>query len=250
MGKGVHESPDGLLEFAVDIARGAGAIALAAYRTSLGHERKADRSLVTAADRQAETYLRERIRQSFPDDEIVGEEFGTESGSSDRRWIVDPIDGTFSFVAGVPLFGVLVGVEVGGETIAGAAHFPALDETFAARRGGGCHVNGARTHTRPTQQLSEALVVGNDPQTALGLIRAAETYRGWGDAYAYALVASGRADVAFDRVMNVWDCAALAPIVEEAGGTFTDWRGHRTIRGGSAVATNGPLFNEVIALLR
>jgi histidinol-phosphatase len=240
----------GLLDFSIDLAVRAGEIVLPHFLERAAPERKPDGSFVTAADRAAETFMRERIAQAYPDDAILGEEFGATQGSSGRRWILDPIDGTFSFVHGVPLFGVLIGVEYDGCPNVGVAHFPALGDTIAAARGHGCRLNGASVRvSRAAARLADALVVSNDPAAADDLIRGARKFRGWGDCYGYMLVASGRADVAFDPVVSEWDCAALAPIVEEAGGTFTDWRGERTTRGGNAVATNGALFDEVIEAL-
>lgn len=238
-----------LLDFSVGLAQRAGALVQSNFRGPVAPERKADGTWVTAADRSAETFMRERILASFPDDEVLGEEFGASAGSPNRRWIVDPIDGTFSFVHGVPLFGVLIGIEIEGVASVGVAHYPALGDTLAAARGLGCRLNGERVRTSQTKRLANALVVTNDPFASEKLVRSAGSFRGWGDCYGYLLVASGRADIALDPVMQVWDCAALAPIVEEAGGTFTDWNGTRTIRGGNGVATNGLLFDEAIGLL-
>jgi histidinol phosphatase-like enzyme (inositol monophosphatase family) len=238
------------LDFAVDVARGAGEIILSHYRTPSAPDRKADGTFVTQADRAAETYMRKRIAAQHPSDGIVGEEFGERLGSSGRRWVLDPIDGTFSFVHGVPLFGALIGLEAEGEAVVGVAHFPGLAESYAAARGLGCRRNGDLVHTSKVATLAGALIVTNEPFSAERLIRSAGQFRGWGDCYGYVLVASGRADVSLDPLVNIWDCAALAPIVEEAGGTFTDWSGTRSISSGNAVATNGPLFPEVIAALR
>jgi histidinol phosphatase-like enzyme (inositol monophosphatase family) len=238
------------LTFAIGLAREAGELVLPYFRAGAAPDRKGDGTYVTAADKAAETLVRERISRRFPNDAILGEEHGEQAGSSGRRWIVDPIDGTFSFVAGVPLFGVLVALEIDGVPSVGVAHFPALGETLDAACGMGCRRNGAPVRTRPTARLADALVSGNEPFAAAALVHSAASYRGWGDCYGYALVACGRADVAFDPVTAIWDCAALLPIIEEAGGTFTDWSGKRTIDGGNAVATNGPLFDEVIAALR
>ena len=239
----------GLLDFSINAAAGAGKIVLRSFRQSVEPERKPDGTYVTAADRAAETYLRDRIRAAYPRDEIIGEEFGVSPGESHVRWIIDPIDGTFSFVHGVPLFGVLIGVEVDGVAAVGVAHFPAIEETIEAARGLGCRRNGKVARVSKTARLDEALVVASEPRSADRLVRRARHIRGWSDCYGYMLVASGVADVTFDPVAKEWDCAALMPIVEEAGGTFTDWRGVRTIRGGSAVATNGLLHDEVISML-
>ena len=253
------ESPRDLMEVALALAEEAGAITLKYFRGDFEVETKADASVVTVADRETETFLREAIAKRFPGDGILGEEFGEVRPDARRRWIVDPIDGTFSFVHGVPLYGVLIGIEQGGESVAGVIHMPALGETVAAARGEGCHSQGRRVSVSATAGLSAALWMSSEmnlerfPWRAAAVRRLASAAghgRTWGDCYGYLMVASGRADVMIDPVMSVWDCAALLPVIEEAGGRFTDWRGRRTIRGGNAVATNGLLHDEVIALLK
>jgi histidinol phosphatase-like enzyme (inositol monophosphatase family) len=248
-----------LLDFSVALAREAGAITLRYYQRSFVAERKADRSFVTVADREAETYLRARITEAFPDDSILGEEEGEKPGTSKRRWILDPIDGTYSFVHGVPLYGVLIGLEIDGEPILGVMNFPALAELVYAARGSGCYWNGQPAHVSTTSSLEQALLLSTDfgvcEQYGFGpaadsLQRRVQARRTWGDAYGYMLVATGRADIMLDPVINVWDCAALLPILEEAGGTFTDWKGTRTIHGGNAIATNGLLFESVMEIVR
>ena len=248
-----------LLDFTVRLARAAGEITRSYYQRSCAAERKRDGSFVTAADREAESHVRRSIEASFPADSILGEEEGEREGTSGRRWIVDPLDGTYSFVHGVPLFGVLIGLEVEGETVLGAANLPALGELVYAARGLGCFWNGEPARVSQTGSLEEALLLSTDFGTCgrYGFGAAAERLqsraaarRTWGDCYGHVLVATGRADVMLDPVMNVWDCAALQPIVEEAGGTFTDWGGRRTIRGGNAVSTNGALFASVMETIR
>jgi histidinol-phosphatase len=247
-----------LREFAVTIARGAGEITLKYFRQRPETSTKIDGSYVTIADREAEGYLRRQIAERFPDDGIVGEEEGESPGRSGRRWIVDPIDGTFAFVHGVPFYGVLIGVEIDGESSVGVINIPALDEIISAAKGSGCFLNGEPARVSNTARLDDALLLATDftacERYGFGragelLQRRAKTSRTWGDCYGYVLVATGRADVMFDPVMNLWDCAALLPIVEEAGGTFTDWRGQRRIDGGNSIATNGLLFDEVMSVV-
>ncbi len=247
------------LDFAIELAHAAGKIAMRYFGRDLQRELKQDGSIVTIADREAEQMMRDRLAQSFPDDGVLGEEFGERAGSSDRRWIIDPIDGTFSFAHGVPLFGVLIGLEVTRTAQLGVCHFPALAETVAALRGNGCFWNGSPAHSSTTAKLADALVVCGDfyacrahglGAAADALQQGARQRRGWGDCYGHALVATGSADVALDPVMSLWDCAALAPIVEEAGGSFTDWAGIHTIYGGNAISTNGLLRAEVIETVR
>jgi histidinol phosphatase-like enzyme (inositol monophosphatase family) len=189
---------------------------------------------------------------------LIGEEFGERRPQARRRWIIDPIDGTFSFIHGVPLYGVLIGMEQEDEPLLGVIHLPALNETVAAARGEGCHWRGQRARVSNTPDLNDAvcLTTGTDIESDPGLSAAlarlgqeAGPARTWGDCYGYALVATGRADVMIDPLMHVWDCAPLLPIIEEANGRFTDWQGRRTIRGGNAVASNGLLHDQVLARL-
>jgi histidinol phosphatase-like enzyme (inositol monophosphatase family) len=202
--------------------------------------------------------MRQQIAARFPDDGILGEEEGETDGPSGRRWIIDPIDGTFAFVHGVPFYGVLIGVEINGEMTVGVINIPALDELVSAAKGVGCFLNGEPARVSKTERLEEALLLSTDFSAcerygfgdAAELLQArAKTSRTWGDCYGYVLVATGRADVMLDPVMNLWDCAALLPIMEEAGGTFTDWDGVRTASGGNSIATNGLLFDDVMRLV-
>src|SRR2546427_76236 len=247
------------LDFAVGIARDAGAITLRYFKTAVVAERKADSSFVTIADREAESFLRRQIEETFPDDAILGEEEGEKPGPSGRRWILDPIDGTYSFVHGVPLYAVLIGLEVDAEPLLGVVNLPALNETVYAAHGLGCFDNDEPARVSLTASLDEALLLSTDfgtceqfgfGQAADALQARVQARRTWGDAYGHALVATGRADVMLDPVMNIWDCAALLPIIEEAGGTFTDWNGERTIDGGNAISTNGNLFADVMGVIR
>ena len=246
-----------LLEFSVEIARAAGDITLKYFRRQPETHKKTDGSFVTIADREAEAYLRQAILKRFPDDGVVGEEEGERSGSSGRRWIIDPIDGTFAYVHGVPLFGVLIGLEVEGDYSLGVINIPALQEIVYAAKGLGCFSNGTPARVSATANLEDALLLCTDFPACerYGFGAAANAFqqraktRTWGDCYGYVLVATGRADVMLDPIMNLWDCAALLPIMEEAGGTFTDWRGERTAAAGNAVATNGMLFDEVMSVI-
>lgn len=248
-----------LLDFAVDIAREAGAITYRYYQGSFVAERKADNSFVTIADRESEAYLRSRIAEAFPDDAILGEEGGGKPGSSNRRWILDPIDGTYSFVHGVPLYGVLIGLELDDEAVLGVVNLPALGDLVYAARGLGCFWNGEAARVSSTSAIDQALLLSTDfgiceqygfGPAAEALQQQVQARRTWGDCYGHVLVATGRADIMLDPVMDVWDCAPLLPILEEAGGTFTDWKGMRTIHGGNAISTNGVLFDEVMEVVR
>lgn len=239
-----------LLEAVQVVARAAGAVALRHYRTALTVESKGDGSPVTVADREAERAARDWLAQRFPDDGILGEEYGALDGTSGRRWLLDPIDGTKSFVRGVPLWGTLVAVAEGDTVLAGAAYFPAVDEIVAAAPGEGCWWNGRRAHVSDTATLAGATALVTDDRTfARSALRegwrtlAAEAgvSRSWGDCFGYLLVATGRAEIMVDPIINPWDAACFQPIIEEAGGVFTDLRGNRTAFGGDAIATNAAL---------
>ncbi len=246
-----------LLAVAQEAAHLGGRRTLAYFGTATAApEWKADRTPVTLADREAERLIRGVIGRAFPDHAILGEEDGETAGSAAVRWIVDPLDGTRTFVRGVPLYGTLIGVEVEGEPAVGVVYLPALDEMVSAARGLGCTWNGRPCRVSAATTLSDALAVVTDERVARArsgawdrLAGGTAMQRTWADCYGYVLVATGRAEVSLDPIMNVWDCAALLPIVEEAGGRFTDWSGRRTIHGGEAVATNGVLHDAVLALL-
>jgi len=247
-----------LLNFAVELASSAGDITLKYFRQDPETSKKSDGSYVTVADHEAEDFLRKQISERFPNDSILGEERGESHGNSGRRWIVDPIDGTFAFVHGVPFYGVLIAVEIDNQPTIGVINIPALDELVYAAKGLGCFWNGRPTKVSASSSLDQGLLLCTEfaacerygfGDAADELQRRAKASRTWGDCYGYVLVATGRAEVMLDPVVNLWDCAALMPVVEEAGGTFTDWSGKRTVSGGNAIATNGKLFDEVMSVV-
>jgi histidinol phosphatase-like enzyme (inositol monophosphatase family) len=251
--------PAQLLQAVAELARAAGKIALEHFRPGTEIEIKADGSPVTIGDRRAEEFARVWIARRFPDDGILGEEFGTERAGASRRWILDPIDGTKSFIRGVPLWGTLVAVAEGDRVLAGAAYYPAVDEMVAAAVECGCWWNDSRCAVSSLSTLDEATVLTTDPRfrtnperrqawDALGARVA--IVRTWGDCYGYLLVATGRAEVMIDNRVNPWDSAPVAPIITEAGGIFTDWHGTPTAFGESAIATNRALGDEVRRILR
>lgn len=249
------ESLHDLLDFAQELAWQAGKLTLSYFGTGIVPELKADQSPVTVADRQAEQRLRAMIGERFPQHGILGEEYGEHNPGARYRWILDPIDGTKSFVQGVPLYGVLVGLERDGEAVLGVCYLPALNEMVAAARGHGCMLNGRRVRVSTVAQLDQAVLVASDAESFASYGRAApfDTLRGqarftrtWGDCYGHILVATGRAEIMLDPIMNAWDCAPLLPIVQEAGGTFTDWHGTPAIHGGNAISTNGLLYDDVM----
>lgn len=253
------------LEFGLNAAREASELILRYYlQAELQVEKKKDTSPVTAADRGAEELLRKQIGEAFPRDGVLGEEFGEQAGTSGYRWILDPVDGTKSFVHGVPLFGTLIGVEYHGQCVVGICRFPALNEVVYAAVGQGawwrigdreprrarvsnigmlgeatfCTTNMARWDKIGRRVAFDILVSGS------GLAR------GWGDCFGHILVATGRAEVMIDPSLNPWDAAALVPIMEEAGGHFLDWTGNPTIYGGNGLSVNAALKDEVLRILQ
>ena len=250
---------DDLLQAVAELARLAGDVAHQLFRRrDVEIETKSDGSPVTAADRRAEAMAREWIAKRFPRDGILGEEMGVHQPDARRRWIVDPIDGTKAFVRGVPLWGTLIAVAEGNDVLAGAAYFPAVNELVAAAPGAGCWWNDSRAHVSDVAELESATVLTTDdrfPRSpdrrdrwAVLSGRAAVT-RTWGDCYGYLLVATGRAEVMVDDIVSPWDAAAFAPIIREAGGQLTDWRGTVTTFGGDLIATNAALASEARHIL-
>lgn len=256
---GVNGHPrNSMLAAAEELARLTGGVALRHYRSALDVERKADGSPVTAADRAAERAARDWVRARFPEDGVLGEEFGEERAGAHRRWIIDPIDGTKAFVRGVPLWGSLVALCEGETVLAGAAFFPAVDEIVVAAPGAGCWWNGRRCGVSSVNELSAATAITTDERFLQHHERRAawehlgarvDVARSWGDCFGYLLVATGRAEIMCDPELSPWDAAALQPIIVEAGGVFTDWTGRATAFGGSAIATNRVLAEEARAAL-
>ena len=247
-----------LLQAVQTLATLAGDTANAFFRQRIDVEMKGDGSPVTNADRAAETAAREWIRAHFPHDGILGEEFGLERPDAPRRWVLDPIDGTKSFIAGVPLWGTLVAVVEGERVLAGAVYAPPTSEIVVAAVGEGAWFNGTRTHVSTTDSLASAVLLTTDeryrdrPRRKArwnDLASRARVVRTWGDCYGYLLLATGRADVMVDDLMNPWDAAAVQVVIEEAGGRFTDFRGRATAFGGDSIATNAALDTAVRDIL-
>jgi myo-inositol-1(or 4)-monophosphatase len=248
------------LELSVQTAYEAGRLTLGYFGTEAARpEFKADDTPVTVADREAEKLIRERIGARYPKHAVLGEEYREAEGSDvDHRWVVDPIDGTKSFVRGVPLYGVLIGLQIEGICEVGAAYFPAIDEMVCAATGEGCYINGRRTNVSTTRTMAQAMACYTDAASfeehgrseAWQRVRsAAGGTRGWSDAYGHALVATGRVELMLDPIMNPWDCGPFPPILREAGGYFGDWSGNETIYAGEALSTTRSLLPEVLNLL-
>jgi histidinol-phosphatase len=245
-----------LLDLAVDVAREAGEATLRWFRTSdLTVDRKADGTPVTAADRASERLVRERIGARFPDDGILGEEEPETAGTSGRRWIVDPIDGTKAFTRGVPLYSTLLALDDEHGPAVGVIVLPALGQAVYAGRGLGCWADGEPARVSDTPSLDGAYLMSSsyshwDDAALLGVKHAGCVLRTWGDGYGYALVATGRADAMVDPTVEVYDVAAMPVILAEAGGRFTSVAGEPGAAGGSGVATNGAVHDDLLALLR
>ena len=229
---------------------------------------KDDRSPVTEADRAAEAQLRSHLLATFPQDAFLGEETGVSAGTSGFEWVVDPIDGTKSFIRGVPLYAMLVGCRHEGRGVLGVIAIPALDELVYAGAGGGAwHVVGGaepvKARVSRRNRLAESLLCTSDftsfRRRSDGGTRGREARRRveeacllnrtWGDGYGYLLVATGRAEVMIDPIMNAWDAAAVETVVTEAGGRFSDWDGRPRIDSGDGVATNGLVHEELLRLI-
>ena len=227
------------------------------YRTNFAVETKADASPVTIADREAEQAMRQAIMRAFPDHGILGEEFGHHLPDAAFQWVLDPIDGTKSFISGSYLFGTLIALVKDGRPILGAINHPIFDDLLL---GDGHHawLNGELVHVRPCAAIEDAVMlntdhwnVGNHHNAAAfeALSKRVKRYNNWGDCHGYYLLATGGADIMTDPILNPWDLMALIPIVEGAGGRVTDWHGADPIGGSGAIATAGPIHDEVVAAL-
>lgn len=244
-----------LLDFAVDLVRTAGEMTLRWFRSpDLAVDSKADGTPVTAADRAAERLVRERIAGRFPDDGVLGEEEPEVRGRSGRRWIVDPIDGTKAFTRGVPLYSTLLALHDGDGAALGVIGLPALGQVVYAGRGLGCWSDGRPARVSDTTTLDGAYVTTSGynhwpDQALLAVKHAGCQLRTWGDGYGYALVATGRADAMVDPEVELYDVAAMPVILNEAGGRFTTVDGREDAGGGSGVATNGRVHDQLLQLL-
>jgi histidinol phosphatase-like enzyme (inositol monophosphatase family) len=245
-------------EFICNLAEKSGEIIKPYFaKADLAWEIKEDQTLVTQADRQAEAVMRELIRKTYPQHGILGEEFGPENASAEFVWILDPIDGTFSFARGCPLFGTLIGLLHGGEPILGAINQPVLTQLCIGNNTETA-VNGRAVRLRETHHLSEAMLLTTDV-ASIGryqkkegfekLLSRMRLYRTWGDCYGYLLLASGGADIMLDPIMNPWDILPLIPVIQGANGVITTWSGTDASQGNSCVAANKTLHPQVLEIL-
>ena len=242
-----------------ELARESGDFIRPLYRQhSVVVETKSDQSPVTIADRGAEELMRARIAKRFPTHGIMGEEYGNERVDAEFVWVLDPVDGTKTFITGLPLWGTLIALLHGGAPILGCIHQPILDQLVLGD-GTSTQLNGRSVRCRATTQIENSTLLTSDPLTPAklqsgpafeALQQRAKLVRTWGDCYGYLLVATGWADIALDPIMNPWDIAALVPIMRGAGGVISDWKGASPFPATSTVAAaTRELHDEVIALL-
>ena len=244
-----------LLDFAVQITREAGAFTLEMFhQAELDIERKGDGSPVTAADKGAERLLRERIEAAFPEDAILGEEEAPKQGTSGRRWVIDPIDGTESFTHGVALYTNLLYLEDEHGPAVGVINVPAIGELVAAGRGLGAWFNGTRCHVNDHDRLDGALLSASGfdwwPPEMLSQVHSSGlAMRTWGDGYGYLLVATGRIEAMVDPAANFWDIAPCQVVIDEAGGRWSALDGTADAHAGNFVATNGHIHDAILDVL-
>jgi histidinol-phosphatase len=248
---------DRTLAAMVAAARAGGEVALAHYRRGVTATLKPDRSPVTVADREAEEAIVTALRAEFPDHGVLGEELGSH-GSSEARFIVDPIDGTRNFVRSIPIWATLIALEEAGQVTAGVVYQPLTQETHTARRGKGAFLNGERIRVSGVATLAKAMLVHPSLTVLRGtlwdgfvrLVDATARQRGFGDFLCYTTIAEGKADLGLGMNLSPWDVAPLAVLVEEAGGRLTDLDGVATIGASRVLASNGRLHEMTLALLR
>ena len=245
-----------LLNEAVELTREAGRLTLGWFNDhELSVRRKDDGSPVTDADKAAESFLREALAKRFPDDAVIGEEHADTEGTSERTWIIDPIDGTRSFIRGVPLFTTLLAmIDQHGPAI-GVVAVPGLDEAVWAGRGRGCFHNGRRSKVSSQGDLSRSYLCASGfewwPSGAFDRVsQSGARLRTWGDGYGYFLVATGRVEAMIDPGLNLWDIAPMLVVIPEAGGRITQWNGAATAGAGDWLATNGAVHDQILSRLR
>jgi histidinol phosphatase-like enzyme (inositol monophosphatase family) len=243
-------------DFAVILAEYAGKISLKYFRQDPDVEFKQDNTPVTIADRECERYICRQIELRYPDHSILGEESGKQVKKSEWQWIIDPIDGTKSFIRGVPLYSVLIALAYREESLVGVIHVPPTAETVAAAAGYGVWLNGITCRVSTAAETAHAVVNTTDyaalkqnrPDFAEALSSEVKSLQTWGDAYGYLMVAAGRADAMIDAAMAAWDAGPMKPIIEEAGGRFTGLRGEESSFPESGLASNGLLHPKLLAL--
>lgn len=234
-----------LREAATVFARLGGEATLNHFKKSFKLEFKEDDSPVTNADREAERVIRREINKNFPGHGIIGEEYGVENEDSEIVWVLDPIDGTKSFIHGIPFYTTLIGVMIRKQPEVGVIYVPALDEMVTAASGQGATLNGEAIHARECNDLSKATFLSTEVSTFYThgfkkpfeeLLKTTRVHRTWGDAYGHMMVAVGRADIMIDPILSIWDAAALFPVLKEAGASFTDLKGEENVYTGNGLS--------------
>lgn len=253
-----NQAIDSRAKLAREITRHAGKIAWDHFEKEIAYEMKNDDTPVTVADKAAEIYLREQIGKQFPEDGVLGEEFPDHASSSGYKWIIDPIDATKNFIRGIPLFATLVGLEHNDEMVGGFIHVPCFDHLYHATRGNGAYRGDMKLNVSTIDTMKDSMLAYSSIEwfdrtkttdKFLTLLRAVGRTRGFGDFYGYLLVAEGAIEVMAEPAICPWDIAALQPIIEEAGGVFTDWHGKRTIYGEGCIAGNPAIHAETLKLI-
>ncbi|MGM0463003.1 MAG: inositol monophosphatase family protein [Fibrobacterota bacterium] len=243
------------LKLAKNIAVEVGTYQLKEQKNISSISLKSDRSPVTEVDENSEKMIRDAICAAYPQDGFLGEEGGEKSGSNQRKWIVDPIDGTRPYIRGIPTFSTLIALEDAGRIVAGVVNLPALGECYYAARGSGAYCNGAPVQVSSTPNISKAMgaflgLTETYPdtrgETLLRLSRDIDYTYGFMDAYSYMAVASGKLDLCVGLIDFPWDRAPAAIIIEEAGGVATDIFGDASIYGSSYVVSNGRFHKEIL----
>ncbi len=245
------------VDFSKQLASASGAVIKRYFRSGIAVENKADASPVTIADKQAEEVMREMIMKAYPEHGIIGEEFGVHNKDAAYQWVLDPIDGTKSFISGTFLFGTLIGLMKNGQPIVGAIHHPVTAHLLIGT-GVEARLNDEIVRVRPTRELREAVMLYTDfidvgkYQNGIAfqqLLGKTKFNRTWGDCHGYFLLATGYADIMLDPIMHLWDTVALIPIVEGAGGKITAWNGGPPLSGKGIIASNGRLHSQVLRAL-
>jgi myo-inositol-1(or 4)-monophosphatase len=248
-----------LRDAAESFAKAGGDSTLDHFRKRVEPEYKEDDTPVTIADRNAEKIIRQKIKQRYPNHGIIGEEFGREGDDRDVVWVLDPIDGTQSFIHGIPFYTTLIGVLINQKPEVGIVYAPVLDEMISASTGAGATLNGDTIHVRECSNLSDATFLTTDVTSYAEygfekgldtLLQETRIHRTWGDAYGHMLVAKGRADIMIDPILSIWDAAALLPILKEAGGSYSDLTGKESIRTGNALSTSFNLKDQIIDIFQ
>ena len=252
----MHELNE-LRQFCKRLADESGKIIKHYWRSSFTIENKPDSSPVTIADKKAEEFMREMIMKKYPNHGILGEEFGEHNPDAGYKWVLDPIDGTKSFICGTVTFGTLIALLKNGEPILGVINQPILNE-FLIGDNRTAELNGKEVCVRNCENISDSVLLTTDQinvelyqnmKSFDNLVHKVKLYRQWGDCYGYYLVATGYADIMIDPIMSPWDSLALIPIIKGAGGTITDYQGGDPVKGKSIVATGGKIHNEVIKII-